>query len=199
MRHRLLVVGAWVGAVLVAQACGGETGTVDGGVDGATNDGTFDVAPQNDAGSDVNSGSDTGSSDTGTTDSSTTDASDGGTTDSGGTNIGSWTCGTATVSDCSACIGHTMPCVYCANADASVLAGVCVITAGGCGTSMPNGYNLCRCNADAGACPEPFQVCLNPGGPPTNDVCDTCGAVPLTNGLTCENGGKCNAADGGCP
>lgn len=199
MRRRFFVIGLSVGSVMVAQGCGGSTADDDGGnQDGSMNDGTLDVTPQNDAGSDVTVGDDTGTPDTGPPDSSMVDASDGA-PDTGSTGINTWACGNATVSNCTACIGHTMPCVYCGNMDASALSGVCVITGGGCGASAPMGYNLCRCSGgDAGICPEGFQVCLNPGGPPTNDVCDTCGAVTTTNGLTCENGGKCDAVDGGC-
>jgi hypothetical protein len=196
MRVRLVIGGLSIGSVLVAQACGGTTDTGDGGFDGSPNDATIDVPiQQNDTGtSDVTVNPDTGPGN---------DAGPGndGAVDAGpdtSTNISIWVCGTVTVADCSLCTGHTMPCAYCANADASTLAGACVEQGGGCGGTIPMGYNLCRCsNGDAGPCPEAFQVCLNAGGPPTNDVCDTCGAVTTTNGLTCENGGKCTL-DAGC-
>ena len=196
MRHlRFILLGGSIGSLLVAQACGGDVGNVDGGPDGAPNDATLDVAQQNDSGSDVNNTNDTGPGDTGTD--TGTDASDGGTTpDSGNLGITSWGCGTATVSDCSACIGHDEPCVYCDNADASAHAGVCVQPGTGCGNSAPNNSGLCACPHDAGSCPAAYQVCLAFG---PQGVCDTCGAVMQTNGLKCENGGTCNANDGGCP
>ncbi len=172
--------------------CGGEsTGGDGGGPDVTTMD---SPSPGPDASNDVAQQQDTGGNDTGTG----SDASDAGTdsSDGGGSNINQWTCGTAVVTDCSLCIGHTQACVYCDNMDASVLSGICVEQGTGCGNTIPMGYNLCACPKDAGACPEPYQVCL----PITmmNSVCDTCGAVTTTNGLTCENGGKCDAVDGGC-
>jgi hypothetical protein len=175
--------------------CGGDNGVnLDGGLDVTMND----VTPGSDASNDVMQ-NDTGNpNDTGTgTDTGGSDASDGGTAmDSGGSNIGSWTCGNATVTDCSQCIGHTQPCVYCANMDASALAGICVQQGTGCGNGTPTGYNLCKCNTDAGVCPEAYQVCLFAGT--AYSVCDTCGAVNQTNNLTCKSGGKCDAFDGGC-
>jgi len=171
------------------QACGGEATT---GGDASTDGSVGNDAPisGNDAGNDVAQQMDTGTSDTGTP----SDASDAG--DTGTNPISIWTCGNVTVADCSLCIGHTQGCAYCADNDASVLVGTCVQQGTGCGNGIPMGYNLCACPKDAGACPEPYQVCL----PLTmaNSVCDTCGAVPMTNGLTCENGGKCDADDGGC-
>lgn len=196
--RRLVFLSLSVGAIVIAQACGGTTETDDGGNDSSTNDVTTNP--------DVNNTPDTGgqdvvvndsSTDGGGTDATTNDASDGATTpDGGGKPINSWTCGNATVSDCAQCIGHTQTCVYCSNADASVVSGVCVQFGTGCGQTIPQNYNLCSCPKDAGPCPEPYQVCL-----PVNQqqsVCDTCGAVQFTNGLTCENGGKCAADSGAC-
>ncbi len=181
-----------MGAGMAAQACGGTDAIIDGGTDGAIDDvTTIDVVTAQDSGADVVNNDDTGTTDSGG------DATDGGTTIDSGL-IKTWGCGSTTVTDCSLCIGHSMPCVYCANADASTLAGACVQEGTGCGGSTPNGYDLCACSKDAGAsvCAESFEVCLPAGGP--YYVCDTCGAVNTTNGLTCENGGKCNATDGGC-
>jgi hypothetical protein len=170
--------------------CGGAVGAdLDGGQDVTTKD----VSSGPDASNDVVQQNDTGNpSDTGTG----SDATDGGAPDSG-SNINQWTCGSATVTSCSQCIGHTQACVYCANMDASALAGNCVQQGTGCGTGIPTGYNLCRCPDDAGSCPEAYQVCL-PFGGPGNGVCDTCGAVNQTNNLNCQGGGKCDAVDGGC-
>ena len=194
MRLRFIVLGGSIGSLLIAQACGGDVGTVDGGPDGATNDATVDVVLPNDSGgSDVNTTNDTGPTDGGSgTDTGTVDA---GSDSGGGLGITSWMCGTAIVSDCSACIGYQQPCVYCSNADASVRSGVCVEQGTGCGNTIPPMSNLCACPRDAGACPAPYQVCLSLNV--NNSVCDTCGAVVGTNGLTCENGGKCTL-DAGC-
>jgi hypothetical protein len=197
--RRWVLLSLWVSSIVVAQACGGSTDTGDdGGADSSANDATTqpdNFTPPPDAGlEDVVT-----TPDTGTTDSSTTDAST--TPDSGGKPITSWTCGNATVSDCSQCIGHTQTCVYCNNQDASVVSGTCVQTGTGCGNGIPQGFNLCACpKGDGGvsACPEPYQVCLVFGQQQQQGVCDTCGAVQNTNGLTCENGGKCDAVDGGC-
>jgi hypothetical protein len=198
--RRWVLLSLGVGAVTVAYACGGTTDTGDdGGVDSST-DGT--TAPDNfnpppDSGSDVVTTPDTGTGDAGSG-----DASDASTTpDGGGKPITSWTCGNATVSDCSQCVGHTQTCVYCNNQDASVVSGTCVQFGTGCGNGIPQGFNLCPCpktDGGASACPEPYQVCLVFGQQQQQGICDTCGAVQNTNGLTCENGGKCDAVDGGC-
>jgi len=193
--RRLVLLSLSVGSIVIAQACGGTTDTGDdSGLDSSTNDVTTnpDVSNNPDTG-----GSDVTVPDSGTIDTGTGDASDGGTTpDSGGKPITSWTCGNATVSDCSQCIGHTQTCVYCENGDASVVSGVCVQFGTGCGNTIPQNFNLCPCPKDAGACPEPYQVCLQVTQ--QQSVCDTCGAVQTTNGLTCENGGKCAADAGTC-
>lgn len=195
--RRLVLLSICVGSFAIAQACGGTTDDSDGGFDSSSGN---DVTTQ----PDVNTTPDTGgpdvtvddsSTDGGTTDAS--DASDTGTTpDTGGQKINSWVCGNTTVTDCALCTGHTQTCVYCSNADASVLSGVCVQFGTGCGNTTPPNYNLCTCPKDASTCPEPYLVCL----PVTNNysVCDTCGAVNTTNGLTCENGGKCAADSGLC-
>ncbi len=197
--RRVVLLSLWAGSLVVAQACGGTTDTGDdgGGVDSSANDVTTqpdNFTPPPDAGlEDVVTTPDTGTGDAGT-DASTTP-------DSGGKPITSWTCGNATVSDCSQCVGHTQTCVYCDNNDASVVSGTCVQFGTGCGNTIPQGFNLCPCpKTDGGvsACPEPDQVCLVFGQQQQQGVCDTCGAVQQTNGLTCQSGGKCDAVDGGC-
>jgi hypothetical protein len=195
--RRLVLLSLWVGSIAVAQACGGTTETDDGGVDSSTNDVIMtpdNSQPPPDSGDqDVVTNPDTGTGDAGTG-----DASDATTTpDTGGKPITSWTCGNTTVTDCAQCIGHTQTCVYCQNNDASVLSGACVQFGTGCGNTIPNGFNLCSCPKDASTCPEPYLVCLQVTQ--QQSVCDTCGAVQNTNGLTCQNGGKCDAVDGGCP
>ena len=194
--RRFVLLSLSVGSLIIAQACGGTTDDGDGGLDSSTNP-DVTTAP------DVNNNPDTGGGPDATVDDSstgdtgtTTDASDAGTTPDSGKQITSWTCGNTTVSDCSQCIGHTQTCVYCENGDASVVSGVCVQFGTGCGATIPQNFNLCACPKDAGACPEAYQVCLQVTQ--QQSVCDTCGAVQTTNGLTCENGGKCNATDGGC-
>ncbi len=174
----------------LAQACGGDTGV---NID-ASSDATVGDSPNN--GNDVNTSDVAQQNDTGTADTGTSDASDGGTqTDSGKTGITSWGCGNTTVTDCSLCIGHTQPCVFCETADASVLAGNCVQQGTGCFNGAPTGYQVCGCpSGDAGQCPWPDQVCVSFNG----HFCLTCGEFNQTNGLTCENGGKCDAVDGGC-
>ncbi len=193
--RRIALLSLWVGSIVIAQACGGTTDTDDGGLDSSTNDVAAQdnfVPPQDSAPpDDVVTIPDSGPGDTGVP----IDAGP----DTGGKTITSWTCGNATVTDCAQCIGHTQTCVYCADNDASVVNGTCVQTGTGCGNTIPQGFNLCTCpKGDGGvsACPEPYQVCL----PVTQQqsVCDTCGAVVTTNGLTCENGGKCAADSGNC-
>jgi hypothetical protein len=197
MRRRLVFLSLCVGSLVIAQACGGTTDSDDGGIDSSANDVTTNP--------DVNNNPDTGGPDVidndvtpgdGGTDASSGDASDGATTQDGGKPITSWTCGNTTVSDCAQCTGHTQTCVYCSNADASVVSGVCVQFGTGCGNTTPQGYNLCSCPKDASTCPEPYLVCLQVTQ--QQSVCDTCGAVNTTNGLTCENGGKCVADSGAC-
>jgi hypothetical protein len=173
----------------IIQGCGGDSGVnIDASTDGTVsdspnmgNDASNDVAQQNDTGM----GNDTG------TGSDASDAS----MESGSTGILSWGCGNATVSSCALCIGHTQPCVYCETKDASVLAGNCVQEGTSCFMGAPMGYGNCPCPGnDAGGCPEPYQVCFAFMG----GQCGTCGEIPETNGLTCENGGKCDSVDGGC-
>ena len=178
--------------IAIVVACGGTTDTDDGGLDASTND--VNTTPDNftpppDSGvQDVVTPPDGGPDDA-------SDASDAPTTpDTGGKPITSWTCGSTTVSDCSQCVGHTQTCVYCSDTDASAVSGVCVQFGTGCGNTAPNGYNLCTCPHDAGSCPEPYLVCLPLSQ--TQGVCDTCGAVNTTNGLTCQSGGKCAAEKG---
>jgi hypothetical protein len=195
--RRFVLLSLSVGSLVIAQACGGTEDTGDGGdLDSSTNDVTTNPDVNNNP--DTGGGPDATVNDTGTGDAGTGDAAsdvDASTTPDGSKPITSWTCGNTTVSDCAQCTGHTQTCVYCQNGDASVLSGVCVQFGTGCGNTIPQNFNLCGCPKDAGACPEAYQVCL----PIQNQgVCDTCGAVQTTNGLTCENGGKCNATDGGC-
>ena len=198
--RRLILLSLWVGSLVVAQACGGSTDTDDGGLDSSSDDAT--TTPDTSTPPPDGSVEDVVTPDSGTDDTGTADASDGSTSpDTGGKPITSWTCGNATVSDCAQCIGHTQTCVYCEDNDASVVAGQCVQEGTGCGNGIPQGYNLCTCpHTDGGvsACPEPYQVCLYLGPQNQPGVCDTCGAVPTTNGLTCESGGKCAADSGTC-
>lgn len=199
--RRFALLSVWVGSVVVAQACGGTTDTDDGGLDGSTDDVTTTqdnfVPPADTGPDDVVVPDDTGTGDGGT-DAIAIDAGP----DSGGKPITSWTCGNTTVSDCSQCIGHTQTCVYCANADASVVSGTCVQFGTGCGNTVPNGFDLCTCprtDGGVGVCPEPYLVCLPVSQNPQNPgVCDTCGAVTTTNGLACQGGGKCSADSGAC-
>ncbi len=168
----------------VAQGCGGSTdsqGPPDSSVDSSSND----TGNGNDT-----STNDTGTNDTGTGNDAGSDASDAGTDT--GTTIGTWTCGNATVTDCSQCIGFTQPCVYCAVTDASVQSGACVQEHTNCfNGGIPNGFADCPCTA-ATQCPDDFQVCTQAGR------CHTCEDNNGNNGLTCKNGGKCDAVDGGC-
>jgi hypothetical protein len=192
MRFRSVILAVACASYAGVAACGGSTDTgIDGGPDGSgpldstTND---VVQQQNDAGNDVVTVNDTGTGN---------DASDGGTTivDSGG--IGSWQCGTAVVTDCSQCIGFTQPCVYCNVTDASDHIGTCVQTHTNCANGVTTQYQDCPCNAgDASACPESDQVCIQ--FTVNNGRCHTCSDQATNNGLTCENGGKCDYADGGC-
>lgn len=200
---RLFVLGCSLGSLVVAQACGGDdSSNVDGSADGAPSDGTVaDVNSNPDTGSDT--GSDTGT-DTGTGGDTGSDTGTG--MDAGGGKITQWMCGNATVSDCTQCIGHTQPCVLCNTMDASDLQGSCVQSGTTCGVGgFMAQFQQCPCpTKDASACPEPFQVCYTTGGMFGGSVCLTCGEpaggfmMNATNGLTCENGGKCDAVDGGC-
>ncbi len=93
------------------------------------------------------------------------------------------------VSDCSQCSGSPMPCVYCATQGSS-LAGRCTQLGSSCFNGAPNGYQLCSCQ-NSSTCPEGYDVCRN-------GSCRTCAESTNNNGLTCQGGGKCNPADGGC-
>lgn len=181
---------AWLG--LLVWACGGQTDTGDGGLgDGGGVDSTTDVGSPNDGGGgDVSN--DVSAGDSGPMDASV-DASDGSVTMEAG-NIGIWSCGTAMVTDCSMCTGFTQPCAYCNMADASDLRGACVQTGTNCAFSLPMGFQDCLCMT-AATCPESYQVCQNFGG---GGRCHTCSDTNTNNGLTCQNGGKCDFADGGC-
>ncbi|HEX4514211.1 MAG TPA: hypothetical protein VH054_11765 [Polyangiaceae bacterium] len=196
--RRLVLLSLWAGSLVIAQACGGTTDTDDGGLDSSTNDVVTtqdNFVPPQDGSSpdDVVTIPDAGPDDVVTVPDSGPDT--------GGKPITSWTCGNATVSDCAQCIGHTQTCVYCADNDASVVSGTCVQTGTGCGNTTPQGFNLCACpHTDGGVstCPEPYQVCLYLGPQNQPGVCDTCGAVNTTQGLTCNGGGKCAADSGAC-
>jgi hypothetical protein len=192
MRARVLLVAISCVSWAIVEACGGSTDdTLDGSTDGTTE---TTPPPPDSGGNDVVNPDDTGTGDTGTTDGGgdamPTDASDGGAQDSG-TTIGTWKCGATTVTNCSQCTGYTQPCVYCAVTDASVLSGVCTLINSNCYTTIPTGYGDCAC-ADASTCPESYQVCTNFGR------CHTCSDSTQNNGLSCENGGTCDSADGGC-
>ena len=191
MRLRWLALTASCLGYAVVQ-CGGDSGTGDGGPDATTDAPTVDTSPPQDSNTNEVVTNETGTNDSGTTDggsdTGTSDASDGG----GGKTITSWSCGNTTVSNCTACVGFTQPCAYCNMADASDLVGACIQTGTNCFTTIPNGYQDCPCNMDASTCPESYQVCTNAGR------CHTCSDNNTNNGLTCENGGKCDYADGGC-
>jgi hypothetical protein len=192
MRIRLMFTSLVCVSWAFAQACGGDSGTDDGGSDGTTGNDvitqpdivTQDVVTNPDTGPD-----DTGVPDTGPGDTGPGDANDGGTTVD--TGIAQWTCGSVKVADCSLCTGFTQPCAYCNTQDASVLSGVCVQTGQNCFNTIPNGYQDCPC-ADASTCPEGFQVCTNAGR------CHTCTDSTQNNGLKCEDNLTCQIDAGGC-
>jgi hypothetical protein len=198
MRFHLLFLVGTVAALGCVEACGGDT--TDGGADsGGPDTTTTDVTPPIDTGTDTTTTTDapddtTTVTDTGTTDGGGTDASDGGAQDSGLVTLTSWQCGSVTVSDCTQCTGYTQPCVYCATGfqDAAAYTGVCVITHSNCLNAIPNGYQDCPCNNDASTCVESYQICNN------QNRCHTCEDNNNNTGLTCQNGGTCNATDGGC-
>ncbi len=175
-------------AFAMAQACGGDDtvvpldaspdGTTDDG--GGTDSGGADVGTQDDGGG----GGDAGVADGGGGD---------GATDGGSTSNVTFVCpdgGAAT--DCSQCGGAPQPCVYCNTGDAGVLLGRCRPMGQNCFQGIPNGFEDCRCGADASVCPESYQVCTG------NGRCHTCSDGNQNDGRTCQNGGTCNAADGGC-
>lgn len=173
----------------IAQGCGGSDATIPDGSDDVTvpgNDGGQDVTQTNDTGTnDATTGGDGGATDGGSTDS--------GVVDSGGGGV-LLRCGDASVNDCAQCQGATQPCVYCNFLDASALTGVCTPLHQNCFNTVPQGFQDCVCVQDAGACPESYQVCSTSGG----GRCHTCSDNQTNTSLKCENGGTCNAADGGC-
>jgi hypothetical protein len=189
MRTRPVVLALSLCAFAAAQACGGDDtailpdASMDASIDTSTDDtGLPDTGPAPDSGDDA--ATDGGATDGGATDGSKTDGGGGGIL---------LRCGDASVSDCAQCNGATQPCVYCATNDASALQGLCTQLHQGCQNSIPNGFEDCRCgNGDASACPEKYQVCTGAAR------CHTCSDNNANNGLTCENGGKCTYADGGC-
>jgi hypothetical protein len=190
MRARLAFLALVGVSTIGAVRCGGDNGVnLDASTDGTSGNDSPSVG---DASNDVGMGNDTSTGN----DTGTSDASDGGAMDTGSTGITNWGYGTATVSDCSQCVGHTQPCVYCGTADASSLAGNCVQQGTGCYGGAPTGYGICTCaGGNVALCPEAYQVCLAFG---QGHYCLTCGEFNQTNGLTCENSGKCDAMDGGC-
>ena len=101
-----------------------------------------------------------------------------------------FSCGSGSVTSCTQCTGMPEPCVYCALNDAGVLTGVCLPMNGSCGNAIPPGFNRCPC-ASQSTCPESYQVCRN-------GSCRTCSESTFNSGATCQGGGTCNAADGGC-
>ncbi len=168
----------------IAQGCGGSDATIPDGSDDVT-------IPGNDSGGqDATQQNDTGTTDGGGGDGST--ITDGGTTDSGGGSNVLLRCGDASVNDCSQCQGATEPCVYCGAFDASTMTGVCMAAHTNCFNNIPQGFNDCPCFFDASTCPESYQVCTQQGR------CHTCEDNTTNAGLKCENGGTCNAVDGGC-
>lgn len=173
----------------IAQGCGGSDVTIPDGSD----DGTVADGPGTDSG-----GQDVAQNDTGTTEAGGGDGStgEGGSSDGGITDAGSNTllrCGDASVNDCSQCQGATQPCVYCNFLDASVLTGVCTPLHQNCFNTIPQGFQDCVCQSPS-ACPEAYQVCSTSGG----GRCHTCSDNNNNTSLKCENGGTCNAVDGGC-
>ena len=184
MRFRPAFLALSLCAFAAAQACGGDDTVVtldastDTSIDTSTDDtGVPDTGPGQD------SGGDDGATDGGATDGSKTDGG-------GGILL---RCGDASVSDCAQCNGATQPCVFCGTNDASALQGLCTQLHQGCQSAIPNGFEDCRCaNGDASVCPEKYQVCTGAAR------CHTCSDNNANNGLTCESGGKCTFADGGC-
>lgn len=175
-----------------AQACGGDGAVdLDGSTDGTTGGDTV-TPPPDSGGQDVVVIDDTGTGDTGTT-----DAGDAGTTPDSSSGGLAYRCGFdgGTVTDCSQCVGATQPCAFCGTADASVILGVCTALHTNCFNAIPsNQYQDCPCPADAGACPESYQICATGGG----GRCHTCSDQNTNNGMKCENGGTCDYVDGGC-
>jgi hypothetical protein len=191
MRFRLafaalsvLACGSW----LMTQGCGGDDTTTTDASDDTTGG---DVnPPPPDSGKDVVTPPDSGG------DGSTTDGGGGdGGTDGSSTGL-TFSCGTdgGTVTDCAQCTGATQPCVFCETADASVLSGACTQFHNSCFGLAPNGFGNCGCTT-AADCPEGYQVCRAFGN---NHSCRTCSESNNNNGLTCENAGTCDYADGGC-
>jgi len=157
-------------AVLAVAACTQDFGVFE--PDGAAGDGGTDAA-SSDAAEDV----------------ATQDAAQ----DSGATEAGAlaFACGTGTVSDCSQCNGMPQPCVYCKQGDATSLAGRCTTAGTSCAFGAPSGYGECTCANSASSCPESYEVCRF-------GSCRTCSDSNTNDGLTCQNGGKCDSQDGGC-
>jgi hypothetical protein len=101
-------------------------------------------------------------------------------------------CNGGTVSDCSTCSGMPEPCVFCSTANSSTLAGLCQQPGTSCFGAAPNGFALCACGAgNPSSCPRSYQVCRN-------GSCRTCAESINNANYTCNGGGKCNPADGGC-
>ena len=175
-----------LGALAVLQACGGDDTIIDLTPDAAPDTSLADTSPPIDSGDPDTTPP---PQDSGVVDSGPTD---GGIQDSGGGGV-LLRCGDAAVSSCSQCNGAPQPCVYCGTNDASALSGRCTALHQNCLNTIPQGFEDCRCTGDASACPESYQVC-------TAGItrCHTCSDNNTNNGLTCENGGKCTYADGGC-
>jgi hypothetical protein len=100
-------------------------------------------------------------------------------------------CGNGTVTSCDQCNGMPEPCVYCAQGNATMLAGECVAAGTSCMGAIPNGFVFCQCGVTPNTCPETYQVCRNGG-------CRTCSESATNAFHACKGGGQCNPADGGC-
>ena len=189
MKYKLLLGLGSIGALsAVAIACGGDDAVIDVPDSSSTDTSVDSPLPPDDTGvPDTGTDPDTGVTDGGVTDGATTD----GATDGGGIRL---RCGDASVTDCSQCNGATQPCVYCGTNDASVLTGLCTQFHQNIFNTIPNGFESCRCgpNGDASACPTKYQICT------TLNRCHTCSDQNTNNTLTCQGGGKCTYADGGC-
>lgn len=187
MRLPLVLAAVSVGAVAAFVACGGDDTVID--LPDGSSDTSIDTIVVDDTGvPDTGPLPDTGVDDGGVTDATTTD---GASTDGGGIRL---RCGDASVTDCTQCNGAPQPCVYCGTTDASTLSGQCVQFHQNCLNTIPNGFEDCRCgpNGDASACPTKYQVCT------TLNRCHTCSDQNSNNTLSCQGGGKCTYADGGC-
>ncbi len=176
---------------------GGPDGTVDATIE-ASSDATLDVsadtttdAPDDAQPSDAPSDVTTSDADAGDAE---TDAGSDAAPDSGSdSGVPLYGCDGGFVTDCSQCMGATMPCVYCQTDGGSLHAQHCIPFVNGthCSNTEPAGYQTCPCNNNPQQCPAGFEVCHN------GSECRTCGENN-TNAETCKKGGMCVENDGGC-